>query len=276
MNSLLRFLLRYHIIFLFIILEGISLVLISTDSIYQRYRVVSAARGLSGSIHSYFTGLNSYFQLREQNDILIKENLDLRRKIASLPSANKADVPYKPDTIGHGQYTYMGALVVNNSINKQHNYLTLKAGLDDGVRPEMGVISNEGIVGVVKSCSAHYSTVISLLNTDLKISAKLSRTGYFGSFAWDGINPDVIILSEIPQHADIAVGDSVVTSGYSSIFPEGILLGFVRDFNKSGGNFYRIRVELSADFHKVNYVYIINNKLAGEQQQLESTNMKND
>ncbi len=274
MNSLLRFLLRYHIVFLFVILEGISLVLISTDSIYQHYRLVSAVRGFSGSVHSYFDGLNNYFELREQNDILARENLELRRKIASLPTP--VVVPNNLDTSRHGQYTYVGAVVVNNSVNKQHNFITIKAGLDEGVKPEMGVISSNGIVGVVKSCSPHYSTVISLLNTDLRISAKLSRTGYFGSFAWDGIDPDVIILSEIPQHADISIGDSVVTSGYSSIFPEGILLGFVQDFDKKGGNFYRISVKLAGDFHKLNYVYIINNTQSDEQNQLESTNVKND
>jgi len=276
MNSLLRFLLRYHIIFLLIILEGISLALISTDSIYQRYRMVTIARGLSGSVHSYFTELNSYFILREQNDELVKENLDLRRKIAALPCANQIAIPYKLDTAGCGQYSYIGAVVANNSVSKQHNFITIKAGSEEGVKPEMGVISNSGIVGVVKSCSEHYSTVISLLNTDLKISAKISRTGYFGSFAWDGLDPDVIILSEILQHADIVVGDSVVTSGYSSIFPPGILLGYIKDFDKEGGNFFRIHVKLSGDFHKINYVYVINNYQAVEQKQLESTNVKND
>jgi len=284
MNSLIRFLLRYHIIFLFITLEGIALLLISSDSIYQRYRIVSAARSASGSLHSWLGGISDYMALSDQNDLLVKENLSLRRKLAKFESLDIAVPAYHPDTLykhdstakptpdSTTQYRYFSAKVVNNSVNKQHNFITLKAGTASGVKPEMGVITSNGLVGVVKSCSENYSTVISLLNTDLKVSAKLHRTGYFGSFSWDGIDPKVVTLSEIPQNIDIAVGDTVVTSGYSSIFPEGILLGYIKDFEKTGGSFYRIRVELACDFKKLNYVYLVDNVQHEEEVKLESTN----
>jgi len=280
MNSLIRF---YHIIFLFILLEGIALILISSDSLYQRYRIVSVARSISGSFESWLGGVSDYIDLRDQNDVLVRENLLLRRKLASYGRMEAAIAPYIPDSLIRDtaavpvvQYRYISAKVVSNSVNKQHNFITLKVGTADGIRPQMGVIASNGLVGVVKSCSKNYSTVISLLNTELKVSAKLRRTGYFGSFSWDGIDPDVVVLSEIPQNADVVVGDTVVTSGYSSMFPEGILLGYIKDFEMTGGSFYRIRVNLSSDFRKLNYVYLVDNIQAEEQTQLESTNIKND
>ena len=283
MNSLIRFLFRYHIIFLFVLLEGIALILISSDSLYQRYRFVSATRSVSGSLHSWLGGISDYLELRDQNDILVRENLNLRRTLANYGDMDTKFTPYVPDSLTRDtavksitQYQYYSAKVVNNSVNKQHNFITLKKGTADGVRPQMGVITSNGLVGVVKSCSNHYSTVISLLNTDLKVSAKLRRTGYFGSFSWDGLHSDIVILSEIPQNADVVVGDTVVTSGYSSMFPEGVLLGYVKDFDMSGGSFYRIRVKLSIEFKKLNYVYLVDNIQSEEQTQLESTDIKND
>ncbi len=277
MNSLIRFLLRYHIIFLFIALESCALILISSDSIYQRYRLVSAARSVSGSLHSWLGGMSDYFELGDQNDILVRENLVLRQKLAKFESTAMVDAPTYIDTlhrdsVGRPQYRYFTAKVVGNSVNKQHNFITLKVGTADGVRPQMGVITGNGLVGVVKSCSKHYSTVISLLNTDLKVSGKLRRTGYFGSLFWDGVTSDVVTLAEIPQNADIVVGDTVVTSGYSSMFPEGVTLGYIKSFDKVGGSFYRINVKLSTEFRKLNYVYIVDNIQYEEQTQLESTN----
>ncbi|SDB99724.1 rod shape-determining protein MreC [Williamwhitmania taraxaci] len=283
MNSLIRFLFRYHIIFLFVFLEVIALVLISSDSLYQRYRMVSAARSVSGALHDWVGGISDYVDLRDQNDILVRENLNLRRKLADYGDMETNIAPYVPDTLLQdtaikvvAQYHYYSAKVVSNSVNKQHNFITIKAGTSNGVRPQMGVITSNGLVGVVKSCSKNYSTVISLLNTDLKVSAKLRRTGYFGSFAWDGISQDIVILSEIPQNADVVVGDTVVTSGYSSMFPEGIMLGFIKDFDMTGGSFYRIRVKLSSEFQKLNYVYLVDNVQSEEQTQLESIDIKND
>ena len=237
-------------------------------------------------MHTWLDGISDYLNLRDQNDILVRENLVLRRKLAKFESMDVAVPPYVHDTLNldtnarranvEAQYRYFSAKVVSNSVNKQHNFITIKAGTSNGVRPQMGVITSNGLVGVVKNCTENYSTVISLLNTDLKVSAKLRRTGYFGSFSWDGVDPDIVTLSEIPQNADVVVGDTVVTSGYSSMFPEGVLLGYIKDFDRTGGSFYRIRVKLSSDLRKLNYVYLVDNSQYEEQTQLESIDSKND
>ncbi len=274
MNSLIRFLLRYHILFLFVVLESLALVLISSDSIYQRYRIVSAARSASGSLHSWVGGMSDYLELGEQNDILVRENLTLRQKLAKYESAEKLNAPayidtLNKDTLGRLKYRFFSAKVVGNSVNKQHNFITIKAGTDDGVRPRMGVITGNGVVGIVTRCSNHFSTVMSILNTDSKTSGKLRRSGYFGSLYWNGTSADEVTLAEIPQNADIVVGDTIVSSGYSSMFPEGITLGYVKSFDKVGGSFYRIQVKLAAEFRKLNYVYIVDNLQYEEQTQLE-------
>jgi rod shape-determining protein MreC len=160
--------------------------------------------------------------------------------------------------------------VLNNSIFRQHNYITLDKGRSAGVKPEMGVISSEGIVGVVRGVSENFSSVISLLNSELSVSAKLKNSGYYGSFNWTGRDYRYGKLQDIPLHVDVSIGDTVITSGYSAIFPEGILVGFVEEYQEKGGRFLELTVELSTDFKKLNNVYIVKNLLKEEQKELEN------
>jgi len=163
--------------------------------------------------------------------------------------------------------------VVNNSTNKRFNYITLNKGIKDSIETEMAVVTNYGVVGVINRVSKNYSTAISILNPGLKISVKIKRNGYFGPLSWEGERIDECVLNEIPQHVDLEKGDTIVTSGYSAIFPEGILIGFIDDYKLKDGNFFEIKVKLALQMKSLNHVNIVNNRLKEEQIRLESENI---
>jgi len=175
------------------------------------------------------------------------------------------------DTIYKRKYFYTQARVINNSINKQNNYLTLNIGSSNGVKKGMGVIGPEGVVGIVKNVSTHFASVLSVLHRSAKISTRLKNTNYFGSMQWSGRNYKEGMLLDIPNHVDIAIGDTIETSGYSATFPEGILLGTIKNFEKpEGENFYDITISFINDFKHLTHVYVVKNNYQLEQQSLES------
>jgi rod shape-determining protein MreC len=211
--------------------------------------------------------------LQKINEELAKENSYLRSQLPTSFKDSKDYFSLVYDTLNKRQYTYRSAKVINNSTNKYFNFITLNKGSLNGIRKEMGVISSKGVVGIVKDVSDHYTSVISILNTRLHISAKLKESGFFGSLNWDGKDYRYAWLNEIPIHAPVKVGDLVVTSGYSSIFPEGILIGTVEEVEKDKGeSFFRIKVRLSVDFKDLSYVEVISNNMRDEQFNLESGN----
>ncbi|MBN1987933.1 MAG: rod shape-determining protein MreC [Bacteroidales bacterium] len=270
MNSLIRFLTRYQYVLLFLLLEGISLWLLAENGYYQRAFFGSFARNISGFVYSQTDKLDQYLELRQSNLNLAAENIALRNDIARLSYAlNEYEHSPRIDSLNGVKYQFVKAKLVNNSVNKQHNFITLNVGKKHGIEPEMGVISHNGIVGIVASVSENYCTVISLLNIDLKISAKLQKTGYFGSLYWNGIDYRQVVLSDIPQHVQLTEGDTVVTSGYSAIFPPNIPLGVVGEISNSGGNFFTVKVNLISDFKRLDYVTVIKNLQDEERFNLE-------
>jgi rod shape-determining protein MreC len=160
--------------------------------------------------------------------------------------------------------------VIGNSVNKQKNFITLNKGKKHGIGTDMAVTNSEGVLGVIVGTSENYSVAMSLLNIDFRLSARIKTNGYFGSLTWDGRDYKHVILSEIPQHVVINEGDTIETTGYSAVFPEGILIGSVSDIRKSGSDFYNITVSLAADFKKLNYVNIVGNLKKSEQLELEN------
>lgn len=270
MNSLLRFLEKYHVLILFIFLEGFSVWLLADHNYYQKAGFGNLSRSIISVIDNQRSHINQYLQLRQTNIELAIENVSLRNEIAQLKNKLETNKRAQLDSISGAKYTYSTARIIYNSINKQNNYITLNSGYNDGIRREMGVITDDGVVGIVASVSNNFSTVISLLNTSLKVSAKHKRTGFYGSLYWDGINYREVILSEIPQHVNLAEGDTIVTSGYSSIFPPDIPLGTIKEFDLKGGNFYIVKVKLLADFKRLDYVSVIQSNLAAERNQLEN------
>lgn len=179
------------------------------------------------------------------------------------------------DTTYLQSYSYSTAKVVNNTTNKRQNYITLDKGKLNSIEPEMGVICPEGVVGIVKNVSNQFSSVMSVLHDKNKMSAKIKKSGYFGSLVWNGNNYREAQLIDIPNHVKLVVGDTVVTSGFSSIFPENILIGTIKEFElPEGNNFYDITIEFSVDYKKLSHVYIIKSLLKEEKQRLEQTSQE--
>ncbi|MEA3463150.1 MAG: rod shape-determining protein MreC, partial [Bacteroidota bacterium] len=171
---------------------------------------------------------------------------------------------------GEHRYYYVQSRIVHNSIYAQYNYLTLNKGKKDGVFRNMGVVSDQGLVGIILETSANFATVIPIINRDFRLSAKIKSNNYAGILQWDGISPRFAVLNEIPFHVDLSEGDTILTSGFSSIFPEGIDLGTIESFSLEKGNFYDIRVKLFTDFQRLYHVNVIRNYRQEEQLNLEN------
>ncbi|MCU0377839.1 MAG: rod shape-determining protein MreC [Bacteroidales bacterium] len=270
MRSLLNFLLRFKTLILFLVLETVALVMISSSHNYHQSVAFGAARTVSGFFARRLENSRSYLRLKQINQQLVTENLILRRQIEELRPIPRTDYTTVHDTVNGTSYSYLSATVINNSVNKQKNFITLDRGSNHGVATGMGVASAEGITGVVVGVSRNFSVAMSLLNTDFRLSARIASNDYFGSLAWDGKNFRYAQLSEIPHHVAVNQGDTIVSSGYSAIFPEGIVIGTLTGDMKKGGDFVTLKVQLSADFKKLTDVYIIGNLNRAERDTVEA------
>jgi rod shape-determining protein MreC len=270
MGNLLRFLIKYQVIFLFLLLETLSFALLVNSTYFQRAKVVSYTSDMTNVVNGHITSFLQYLHLKEINTSLAEENARLRNQLDWYLSKDTLVRRTSIDSTRGLRYSYIMADVANNSTSKQHNYITINRGIAQGIRSEMGVVSSDGIVGVVLSASKNYATVVSLLNLNFRVSARLKRSGYFGSLSWDGKDARFMNLSDIPQQAKIKVGDTVETTGYSTIFPEGIFVGIVDSYKVQGGNFFQLKVRLKCDFKKLRYVHVISDFRKNEKETLES------
>jgi rod shape-determining protein MreC len=269
MRNLLNFLARYHNLIIFIILEGLALYLLTTSNDYHNTRIINGIRGLSQIVEGRIYSTRSYIGLRRVNTSLVKENIDLRNSLERLGRSDSQFFATMNDQVFDQQYRYTGAEVIGNSVNRQKNFFTLNKGWKDSIDIDMAVATSEGIAGIIVGCSENYSVAMSLLNLDFRVSARIRSNGYFGSLNWDGKNTAQAILSEIPQHAPVIKGDTVETTAFSALFPEGLMIGVISDFDKSGSDFYRITVSLATDFRRLTHVQIIENLKKTEQTELE-------
>lgn len=274
MRNLLLFVIRYHAFFIFVILEVIAFyVIIETGNKAQRNAWMSSANSVTGFFSKRYNNIVEYWNLPEQNEDLKVENARLKAQLKSSKFNHLADTIAVNDTLYEQQFTYIPAKVVNNSVNFQNNYLTLNRGARHGVKANMGVVTDKGLVGIVRKSTQNYASVLSLLNRDTRISAKIKRNNFFGSLVWEDKDPRYMTLNAIPKHVTIEESDTIITSGYSSIFPEGIIIGTVEShYQKPGSNFHTIKVLLTADLNQVNHVYVIKNLMVEEKQTLEETN----
>lgn len=245
---------------LFLALEGISLMLITRNSIIQRYKIMNVVESVRTFFMSEGYNFSYYFSLKETNERLSLENRMLREQNGFLSeqlSFAQDSLKYFHET---PQYTYTSALVVRNSTDKQHNVIIINKGSEDGIEEDMGVISPTGIVGYVFSTGKHYSRVISLLDVDQSISSVIKSNGTFGSLNWDGTDIGTATLHDIPVHTRITPGDTIVTSGYSAIFPAGIPIGTIKSSSIQDGINYDVLVSLLENFSSLNYVYVVKNR----------------
>ena len=270
MRSLLKFLLRFHFFILFLVIESFAIYLLVKYNSYHRSTFINSSNVITGNIYKGVKSLSEYFNLKQINADLNKENQQLRNRLKSSYKSNKITITEIRDSLYQQQYIAIGAKVINNSVIKQNNYLTLNKGKKHGIGAEMAVVGPKGIVGIVKNVSENFASVISVLNTNLRISAKIKKNDYFGSVFWPGKDYTKVKLTEIPSHVNINIGDTIITSGYSTIFPEGELIGFISNYSeKKGGDFYEISVNLSTDFKNLTYVQVIGNLMKKEMETLE-------
>ncbi len=255
LQGLTRFIRTYYTFLLFLFLEIIGLTLFLNQHAYQRFAFLNSSNQLTASLYDAFRGVTLYLDLNHSNQVLVQENLRLHKQLNEV----KIRTPYQ--SYQHGDFKYISARVINNSIHRRRNMLTIHAGRNDGVRPDMAVISPAGVVGVTYAVSANYCTAVSLLNEQFKLSAKIKKNGYFGSLTWNTGHYQDATLTEIPTHVNIELGDTIVSSGYSSIFPEGYMVGRIEEIIlPPGSNFYDIKVRLAVDFKSLDYVYLVDNR----------------
>jgi rod shape-determining protein MreC len=277
MRNFVRFLVKYHIFLFFLVLQVFCFYLIYSNNRFHQANFINSSNRLVGTLFAWKSNLTEYIELQRVNDELAAENEELLNQIPeSFVNVNEHFVMIN-DTLRERKFRYKSAQIVNSSINKQLNYLTINKGSKDGIIPEMGVIGTEGLVGVVKDVSEHFSTVIPIINQRFTASAELKRTGNFGLLKWSGEDYQYAGLIDVPRHVDVMIGDTVVTRGASAIYPKGVHIGIVDDVSsKDGSNFHDIRVKLAVDYNKLRYVDVIENVLKKEQRELEALTEEDD
>ena len=272
MRNLILFLTRNYYFILFLFLQSLSLFLVFQNNHFQRAHFLNSSNALTGNIYESYSGITEYFGLKEENRKLAEENVLLRNQLRESFSNELKQPILMKDSMHGKQYLYLTAKVVNNSTNKRKNFLTLNIGSAQGVKTEMGVISPDGIVGIVRDVSENFCTVMSVLHESTRIPVNIKKFGENSILTWDGSDEWHAYMERIPSHLEIAKGDTIVTSSYSSIFPEGVMVGYVEDFEKVAGNtFFNVSIKLSTDFNRLKYVTVVNNLMKDEQKKLEET-----
>lgn len=276
MQNFAEFFRKYSRLMLFVLLLGISLFFLYKNNRYQRVLIFNAANETAGSAFEVYADARGYLSMKKTNLLLAEENAALRAQLL----ADKYKIYNKwmnSDTTYKQVYRYIPAQVINNSVDKANNYVTLNVGSAHGVRPDMGIISPDGVVGVIKSVSEHFSVGISLLHRKSQLSARLRGSEFFGSLTWQGTDENTLILEYIPSYAQIAPGDTIETTTYSSIFPQGIPIGIVKSFDVDADEgYFKIKVKPISEFRKLGSVYVVNYTLKQEQTTLETNAAKGD
>lgn len=298
MRSLFNFFIRYYAFFLFLALEIISFSLVVKFNNFQRVQFLNSSSSVLGHTLERVNNIETYFTLGKQNEQLARENAELHQLLYKKNSTIAAPPinPFYVDTLGvdtlgvdtlaaeamdtvistsrsvtadempvfdtdaRTPFDFIAAKVISNTVNKQFNYITINKGRVHGIQPDMGVVCGNGIVGVVVNASSHYATILSLLHGKWATNAKLKKSNHAGILRWGGTDPRYAILDNIPYHVEVAVGDVIVTSGFSTFFPEGLMIGKVDAIEHDGANnFQQIRVLLSTDFNSLYFVYVLKN-----------------
>lgn len=270
MSELLKFFVKYSSWFLFALYIVAGCALLFARNPYQHHVYLTSANSISSAVYKTTNNVTSYFSLREINEDLQHRNSDLELEIYKLKEVIRdyqeqvyADTMTVDSALT--RYQFLIAHVINNSINRSHNYITIEKGRLDGVEPEMGVMDQNGIVGIVNVVGDHTARLISVLNPYLRLSCKVKGEDQVGSLVWDGRDPDEAILEELPKHAKFVKGDTIVTSGYSSVFPEGVPVGTIITGSRDReDNFYTLRIKLFTDFSTLSTVRVIRDKMKDE------------
>lgn len=265
MRNLLAFLAKYNHWFVFILLEVICFVLLFRFNIFQGSVYFSSANAVAGKVYEYNSSVTTFFNMSQSNKKLSERNLILEQQVRAL---TQYIATHHGDSLAMEQcqkqalagFKLIPAKVIQSTINREDNLITIDKGKADGIHEDMGVACGTGVVGVVYMASDHYSIVLPVINVNSNISVMIRKRGYFGFLHWKGTPSDIAYVDDVPRHARFALGDYVVTNGYSSIFPPGIMVGkILHVFNSSDGLSYRVQLRLSTDFGKLRHVCVIDN-----------------
>ena len=266
MQQIIAFLLKNKSFFLFLLLLSISLILTIQSHNYHRSKFIHAANNVTGGVYERANNISEYFNLKTYNERLLEENAKLRKELSNYTIKETVNFPKTTP------YELIPAKIIENSFSKKKNILVINRGSKQGVTPDMGVITMNGIVGIVDQVSNNYATVISILHLDSRINAKLKATNHMGSLFWNGENTNTVQLEDISKVAGTQINDTIVTGNYS-VFPEGIPIGKVNKaiLNQSK-NYYEIDIALFNDMSNIGYVYVVKNNAIKELKALEQNN----
>ncbi|MBD5213616.1 MAG: rod shape-determining protein MreC [Bacteroidales bacterium] len=276
MRTLLNFLVKHQAWFLFIFYVVISLGLLFNNSPYQRHVYLTSASRVTGSVYRMSNSVTGYFNLRAINDDLQRQNAELSSELLALRDRVDAlSLRLYADSITEVEparkYDFILAKVINNSISHPHNYITIDKGALDGIHPEMGVIDQNGVIGVVEIVNDRFARIISLLNPDFRLSCKVKGNEVIGSMVWDGKDSRTALVEELPKHTVFAPGDTIVTSGYSAMFPPDIPVAtIIERATTNDDNFYTLRVRLLTEFAQLSTVRVIINSDLDELREIEA------
>ena len=281
MRNVFLFIRRYFNFLFFIVLQVISLSFLFRYNKFHEAAFLSVATEVTGRFNDKYNKVEYYFQLRKTNDSLAKDNVRLHQMLSEnyeAPGTGKKLIvdTAKIDSLQKIlKYYFMDAKVVGSTTSLQANYITIHRGAAQQVKPNMGVVSSQGIVGTVVNVSANYATVMSLLHRQFKVVVKLKHNNDRGTIEWDGLSPLYVTLKDIPKSVTIAKGDTVLTSQTSSLFPPNIMVGTVNEIiDDKSSNFYTLKIRPSTNFFNLEYVYVIENLQYDEQKRLEDSTRK--
>jgi rod shape-determining protein MreC len=277
MRNVFLFIRRYFNFLFFVVLQIIALYILFHYNEFHQAAFMRVANEMTGRISTRYNNVESYFTLEKTNEQLAKENEQLRNQLKQnyeIPDSSKSLVrdTINLDTNGNARkYFYRGAKVVNNSIGLQNNYLVIHRGENQGVQKDMGVVGPSGIVGTVINTSANYAVVMSLLNRQSRLSAKLKKSGETGTVFWNGESPLYLTMTQLPKTVPVVKGDTIVTSQYASYrFPEGIMVGIVvEELDDKASGFYTLKIKPATNFYSIEYVTVVENLQKDEQKKLE-------
>ncbi|MBQ2413335.1 MAG: rod shape-determining protein MreC [Rikenellaceae bacterium] len=261
MLKLVEFIKKVYLPLLFVVLEIVAIHYYAHSNSYAEARLLSTSNSIVGGVYGSISGVSEYFGLRKRNRVLLDEMAALQNELTRY---RESEVYKELDSLGaevETKFSYMTARVVRNTVNRQHNYLTLNKGQRDGVEADMAVITPDGaMVGYVVSCSERYAVAISILNTNFNASGKLAGDGHSGSIYWDGFDVHRVKMHELSKYAPVEVGDTIVSTGYSHFFPEDITIGYIEHLEvDEPTSSFKVELRLAADMTRLNDVVLIKN-----------------
>jgi rod shape-determining protein MreC len=271
MQQLISFLFKNKYFLIFLLLELLAFFFTVQSHSYHRTKFINSANFITGGIYNKVNNFKEYLFLKEENTRLAEENVRLKNLLGGLDVDSLAvkTAFLKDSSLTRQKFKFISAKIINNEYNKSNNYLTLNKGTKAGLAPDLGVINSKGIIGITKSISGNYATVMSILNMNSKINVKILHKDHYGSLSWDAKDYNTVQLLDLPVQASIIIGDTIITGGMSTIFPEGIPVGVIKDFSIKNNRYEHIDISLFNDMSAIGFVEVIRNFDTKEIKELE-------